>query len=129
MTNMFPAMKIIIVLTIFFCFALLQISAHTLYNSNNIMTEKKVESDSGRPTWLAKTKGYEKYIFYCGRKCAEDFLVTSRELGDHIRTTYGPDAYRSMIEGDIKIEGMVAPTMYDTKADMDAALGYSESVV
>ena len=34
MTNMFPAMKIIIVLTIFFCFAMY---------SNKIMTERKVE--------------------------------------------------------------------------------------
>ena len=43
MTNMFPAMKIIIVLTIFFCFAMLQASAYMLYNSTKIMTERKVE--------------------------------------------------------------------------------------
>ena len=68
MTNMYPDMKIITILTIFFYFALSQ-----------TMTEKKDETkaSNGRPVWKAKTVGYEHCVFYCGKKCGEDFIKTN----------------------------------------------------
>ena len=85
MTNMYPDMKIIIILTVFFYFALLQ-----------TMTEKKVESKASNspPDWKAKTAGYEHCVFYTGKKCGEDFIQTNRELCDYIRTNHGNDYLR-----------------------------------
>lgn len=109
-------------------------SAHTLNNINNnqaTMTEKKVESkasNSGRPDWKANTKGYKDCVFYCGKRCAEDFVGTSRELIDYIRTTHGVDALRFMLKDKISIEGMSKPHKYTSKEDMENALTYTQQV-
>ena len=105
MTNMYPDMKITI-LTIFFYLATLHASALTLNNSDTIMsvvsgseimTERKVELSSVRAEWKAKTKGYEHCVFYCGKKCGEDFVQTNRELTDYIKVKHGHNALRSML--------------------------------
>ena len=120
MMNMFPDMKIIIILTIFFYyFALLQ-----------TMTEKKVETKAtnGRPTWKAKTTGYEHCVFYVGKKCGEDFIQTNRELSDYIKVKYGHNALRSMLLNTITIKGMSKPYNYPSKEEMERALSYTEQL-
>ena len=71
----------------------------------------------------------EKYVFYVGKNCAEDFIESSRELCDYIRSTHGSDALKSMLKGKISIKGMAAPTTYKSRAEMELALDFTDALV
>ena len=125
MKNMYSPLNIIILwsLTIFFCFVLLQAS-----NNYSTMTEKKA-SNAGKPAWQAKTKGYESCVFFVGKNCAEQYIETMREMCDYIRATHGSDALKSMLTGEIAIEGMEPPIKYKSKAEMELALDFTDALL
>ena len=94
------------------------------------MTEMKDETkaSNGCPVWKAKTVGYEHCVFYCGKKCGEDFIQTNRELTDYIKTKHGHDTLRSMLADEISIHGMTEPHEYSSKEDMKTALTYTKQI-
>ena len=82
----------IVILTILLHCAYMQAISCAPYmpSDKRLMSEQKTES-TGKTKWMAKTKGYEKYIFYHGKNMQADYIITSRELCDYIGTNHGSD--------------------------------------
>ena len=82
----FVMMSTMILTILLYCTSTQAISCATYMRSNKtFMSDKKTES-TGKTEWKAKTKGYEKFVFYHGKNMQIDYITTNRELCNYIGT-------------------------------------------
>ena len=119
----FVMTRSIVILTILLhCASMQAISCATYMPNDKIFMSKKKTESTGKTEWKAKTKGYEKYIFYHGKNIQADYIITSRELCDYIGTNHGSDPLNSMLQNKIVIEDMEKPVIFESEEAMKKAL-------